>query len=125
MARPPFEPTDETRNLVKELTAVGAPQKLIARKLGIRSPKTLRKHFRDELDLGGMEVNANVAKYLYQNAKAGNVEAQKFWLQCRAGWGRSNNRPAAERAHFIVAQEESGAPPAVDEVLDQDGRDEK
>ena len=34
MARPPFKPTDEQRNLVKELAAVGAPHKLIARKSG-------------------------------------------------------------------------------------------
>jgi hypothetical protein len=108
--RPPFKPTDEQRNLVKELAAVGAPHKLIARKLGIRSPKTLRKHFRDELDLGSMEVNAHVAKYLYQSAKAGNVEAQKSWLRSRAGWGTHTRHATTDRPPFIVAHEEPNEP---------------
>jgi hypothetical protein len=60
---------------VKHLAAVGTPQEQIARKIQIRSEKTLRKYFRDELDFGAMEANANVGGALYKNAMAGNVDA--------------------------------------------------
>jgi hypothetical protein len=49
-------------------------------------PKTLRKHYRDELDLGETKANAQVAGYLYNAAKGGNVTAQIFWLKTRAKW---------------------------------------
>ena len=86
MPPPRLNPTDEQRKKVKALVAVGIPQDEIARQIGVRSPKTLRKHFRDELDRGAMEANASVAGALYNKAVAGDVAAQKFWLMCRAGW---------------------------------------
>jgi hypothetical protein len=52
MARPTFIPTEEQRRTVKSLSAYGIKQEGIARVLGIRSPKTLKKHFREELILG-------------------------------------------------------------------------
>jgi len=33
-------------------------------------PKTLRRWYRDELDLGGTKANAQVARFLYAAAKA-------------------------------------------------------
>ena len=52
MPRPRLQPSDEQRRMVKTLSALGIPQKQIARQVGIRSDKTLRKHFREELDRG-------------------------------------------------------------------------
>ena len=49
-------------------------------------PKTLRKHYRDELDLGETKANAQVAGFLFNSAKNGNVSAQIFWLKTRARW---------------------------------------
>jgi hypothetical protein len=46
----------------------------------------LRKHYRDELDLGETKANAQVGGYLYNAAKGGNVTAQIFWLKTRAKW---------------------------------------
>lgn len=106
MPRPKLEPTTEQRNLVKHLVAVGTPQELIAKRLGIRSEKTLRKHFRDEIDLGAMEANATIAGDLYKSARSGNVDAQKYWLTRRAGWGwrQADLKPAAPPP-FVVARE--------------------
>lgn len=73
----------------------------------MRSPKTLRKYFRDELNQGASEANLTVAQALYKEAKAGNVKAAIFWLASRAGWrdrpdfDRSGARPAP----FIVSLE--------------------
>lgn len=49
-------------------------------------PKTSRKHYRAELDLGETKANAQVAGYLFNAAKGGNVTAQRFWLKTRAKW---------------------------------------
>jgi len=86
MPRPKLTPNEEQRQQVKTLAAVGTPQQDIARRIGIRSEKTLRKYFRDELDLAAMDANANVGGALYNKAMAGNTDAQKFWLERRAGW---------------------------------------
>ena len=86
MPRPRLNPTAEQRLQVKSLAAVGIPQTDIARKIGIRSEKTLRKYFREELDLAAMDANSSVGGALYNKAMEGNTEAQKFWLERRAGW---------------------------------------
>ena len=107
MGRPKFEPTEQDRAAVKLLAAVGTPHESIAKKIGIRSPKTLRRHFRDELDLAAIEANANVGGALYNSAVGGNTEAQKFWLTHRApGWGKSGHRDRFAPAPFVVALEE-------------------
>ena len=88
MARQSFKPTDELRAKVRQLSHVGVPHDDIA-KIVECSPKTLRKHFRRELDLGSAEANAMMGGYLYQNGKDGNVAAQIFWMKSRAGWRES------------------------------------
>jgi hypothetical protein len=106
MPRPKLTPTAEQRAQVKHLAAVGTPHEDIARKIGIRSPKTLRKYYRQELDLAATEANANVGGALYRRAMAGNTDAQKFWLERRAGW-RIWPTPSVTFAPppFIVARE--------------------
>ena len=68
MPRPKLRPDDGQRNLVKSLAACGVPHEQIARRIGLRSPKTLRTHFRRELDDGVSEANYTVAKSLYKSA---------------------------------------------------------
>lgn len=67
------------------MAAYGIPEIDIARVVGI-DPKTLRKHYREELDMGETKANAQVAGYLFNAAKSGNVTAQIFWLKTRAKW---------------------------------------
>jgi hypothetical protein len=67
------------------MTAYGMPQAVIGKLLGF-APKTLRKWFRNELDFGGAQANAEMAGYLFKNGKEGNVVAQIFYLKTRAGW---------------------------------------
>jgi hypothetical protein len=88
MSRIPFKPTPELRTLVKTWAAVGVPQDDIATLIDC-SPKTLRKHFRKELDLGMAEATAVVVRELLRLVQAGNTSAQIFWtkVQCQ-GWSR-------------------------------------
>jgi hypothetical protein len=67
------------------MAAYGIPADDIARVIGVDA-KTLRKHYRDELDLGQTKANAQVAGFLFNSAKNGNVSAQIFWLKTRARW---------------------------------------
>lgn len=81
-----FEPTSDQRRTVKTMAGFGIPHTDIAPFIGIDT-KTLRKHFREELDRGMTEANAKVAQSLFQMATQGkNVAAAIFWMKARAGW---------------------------------------
>lgn len=110
MPRPQLSPTEEQRRLVKSMAAVGMPHERIARKLGIRSPKTLRKHFREELELGMIEADYNVSKTLYTMATSGdNPAATIFYVKTRGLLrdAAAESGPAAPPP-FIVAPEPVG-----------------
>jgi hypothetical protein len=85
MPRRAHQPDPGQRRQVEAMAAYGIPETDISRVVGI-DPKTLRKHYRDELDLGETKANAQVAGYLFNAAKSGNVTAQIFWLKTRARW---------------------------------------
>jgi hypothetical protein len=67
------------------MAAYGIPAVDIAQVVGV-DPKTLRKCYREELDLGETKANAQVAGFLFTAAKSGNVTAMIFWLKTRARW---------------------------------------
>ncbi|MES0386051.1 MAG: hypothetical protein ABUJ98_15890 [Hyphomicrobium sp.] len=83
--RPTYKPTDEQRRTVKAMTGYGIKQCDIAVAMDI-DEKTLRKHYRREMDIGATMATSKVAESLYQNALAGNVAAQIFWMKARADW---------------------------------------
>ena len=80
------------------MAAYGIPETDIAAVLKL-DPKTLRKHYREELDLGHTKANPQVAGFLFNAAKSGNVTAQIFWLKTRARW----KEPPAELRHAAVS----------------------
>lgn len=85
MGRRRHQPDPSQRKQVEAMAAYGIPEIDIARVIGI-DPKTLRKCYRDELDLGETKANAQVAGFLFNSARNGNVTAQIFWLKTRAKW---------------------------------------
>jgi|TARA_Y100000310_G_scaffold304804_1_gene344333 hypothetical protein len=82
---PEFAPTDEDRKMVEQMSAVGIPQEGIARVIGI-DPKTLRKHFRDELDTASIKANAKIGGTLYNKAINGDTTSAIWWSKARMGW---------------------------------------
>jgi hypothetical protein len=108
MPRAQFVPTLEQRRVVKSVAAYGMPQAQIAAVIDLRSEKTLRRHFRKELDLGAAEANSAVAQSLFRMATVDKRPvAAIFWLKCRGGW---RERPAFEHRNtalppFVVSPE--------------------
>jgi hypothetical protein len=111
MPRPKLNPTEEQRRLVKSMAAVGIPHEDIARKLRIHSPKTLRKHFRDELDLGMIDADYKVGKTLFEMATGGDeVAATIFLAKIRRLFREPTEKGAGPTGPppFIVAFEPGG-----------------
>jgi hypothetical protein len=91
-----FQPTEEQRRTAKAMAGFGVPQEDIATFLGIDA-KTLRKHFRAELDRGTIEANVKVAQTLFNMATVDkNVAAAIFWMKARAGW-REKHLPEGDQ----------------------------
>ena len=87
ITKPTFKPTDEERALVEQMCSVGIPQESIC--LVIRDgidDKTLRKHFRRELDTAAIKANAAVAGALYKSALEGSTQAAIWWTKTRMKW---------------------------------------
>ena len=109
MAKPKFVPTEEQKRTVKSMAAYGIKQEGIARVLRFRSPKTLRKHFREELDLGEIEGVAQVAQTHYQMARSGKYPASTIhFLEKRRRWMEepSETGPVAV-PEFVVMEKEA------------------
>ena len=88
MGRRAHRPDERGRRQVEALAAYGVPELDIARVVGI-DPKTLRKHYRDELDLGSTKATARVAEFLFRKATTEGhqcVTAAIFWMKTRGGW---------------------------------------
>jgi hypothetical protein len=85
MARPQFQVTEQARKTVKMMAALGFKHDDISKVLEI-TPKTLRKHFRSELNLGSIEANTKVLQSLFEMATSGkNTAASIFWAKTRCG----------------------------------------
>ena len=84
MPRPSFRVKEEDRKLVQSLAALGIRQDQIAETVGVRSPKTLRKHFRRELNAGLAEATLMVSRVAYDMATSGRYpQMTMFWDKCQ------------------------------------------
>lgn len=82
------EPTAETRKLVESTSGLGLPHEQIAVLVGI-DDKTLRKWYRDELDLGKAKANAKVAQKLFQKATGGDTTSLIWWTKSQMRWSET------------------------------------
>ena len=80
--------------MVKSLAGCGLKQEHIAPLLGLASTTTLRKYFREELERGPVEAQANVRRTLFKLATSGrNPAATMYWLKTRARWSEKGKTP--------------------------------
>ena len=88
MGRCAHRPDAYQRRQVETLAGYGVPETEIASLIGI-DPKTLRRHYRQELDHGHTKANVRVAENLFRKATGDGREAVTaaiFWLKTRAQW---------------------------------------
>lgn len=90
--RPRYKPTPADRNTVLSMAAQGFRHEEIAMCLGDHGidDKTMRRHFRRELDTAATMANATIGGVVFNKAKTGDLGACCFWLKCRAGWREVN-----------------------------------
>ena len=108
MARPEYKPTGKDRSAVQTMAAYGIPQPDIAAVVGC-DEKTLRKHFRQELDTAATQANARVAAALFKKATSdgpSSVAAAIFWLKARAGWQEAKDDIMGKKERRLAAAEE-------------------
>ncbi len=108
MARPSFKATKDQRKLVHSLSAIGVPQEDIAVVIGIRSPKTLRKHFGKDIARGTAEATATISATAYAMASSGKYPwMTRFWLST-VGGGETPLETAASPDRGRDEETESG-----------------
>ena len=80
-------PTPATRELVARSSGLGLPHESIAHLLdGGIDDKTLRKHYRQELDNGKARAHAQVAATLFERAVAGDTALLIFYAKTQLRW---------------------------------------
>jgi hypothetical protein len=88
MGRRAHRPDETSRRQVEAMAGYGVREADIATVLEV-DEKTLRKHYRSELDKGHIKATTKVAENLYRKATGEGREAVTaaiFWLKTRAGW---------------------------------------
>ncbi len=78
------QPTEEQRSRVKALAGLGMPQEEICALVGLRSAKTLRRHYPGELLAGVVEATTKVRQTAFRLAISGRDPGSTiFWLKTR------------------------------------------
>ena len=113
--QPPYEPTEADRTTVQVMVACGLKHEDIAACLGTEGidDKTMRKHFRRELDIGVAKVNALCGQGIVRAMQNGEAWALCFWAKTRMGW--------RETSHTILTGADGGPIAIVDAILDEPG----
>lgn len=103
MDRRHYVPTTKDREMVRLATGHGLTQAEIATVLRV-DVKTLRKHFREELDTGSAVAINAMAQNLWKKAMGDGpaaVTATIFWLKVRAGWKEASAVSEADKTLTI------------------------
>jgi len=88
MARPPFKPTAEQRKMIELLAGTFVPQSVLADTVGLRSTKSLRKHFSKALNAGYAKGIDLVAKTCWEMAQSGKFpQVTEFWVRTMGSAG--------------------------------------
>lgn len=90
--------------LVQQYAMVGIPQEDIAKVLGITA-KTLRKHYREELDVGAIKANAAVGGTLYRMATSGEHPACTiFWGKTKMGLREKEQQIPEDKGDIVLVR---------------------
>ncbi|WP_152662476.1 hypothetical protein [Devosia soli] len=96
--RPSYQPTDKDRRVVEMMAGWAMAEERIAKVIGV-DPKTLRKHFAQELEVGHAKLEAQLAQNLLRIAQGHDRQsliATIFALKTRFGWVEQPPPPREE-----------------------------
>ena len=83
--RKSHKPSERDKEFVRMLAAMNCSHDDIAKKMSI-SDETLRKYYANDIEVGRIDANVQVATRLYQKALQSDNTCMTFWLSRRAGW---------------------------------------
>ena len=97
------KPTNESRKTVESTSGLGLPHEQIALLVGI-DDKTLRKYYREELDLGKAKANGQIAKTLYSKAVGGDTTSLIWWTKTQMKWAETQKHEltGAEGGDLVI-----------------------
>jgi len=97
------KPTNESRKTVETTSGLGLPHEQIALLVGI-DDKTLRKYYREELDLGKAKANGQIAKTLYSKAVGGDTTSLIWWTKTQMKWAETQKHEltGAEGGDLVI-----------------------
>ena len=104
MGRRAHRPDPSGRRQVEAMAGYGIPETDIATVMEV-DPKTLRKHYRKELDKGHIKATAKIAENLYRLATGSGREAVTaaiFWLKTRAGWKETAVQEVSATVRYVA-----------------------
>ena len=104
--RPEHKPTEKDHKTVETMVAVGIPVADICKVIGI-TEKTLRKHYKEELNTAVAKANSQVGKRLFQKCMEGDTPSLIWWTKTRMRWKETK-----------VVEGSSEAPPVFKVVFD-------
>lgn len=84
-------PSAENKRLVETSAGLGLPHEQIGALIGI-DDKTLRKHYRTELDVGKAKASAQIAKTLFNKAQGGDTTALIWWTKAQMRWAETQKQ---------------------------------
>ena len=84
-------PSVENKRLVETSAGLGLPHEQIGALIGI-DDKTLRKHYRTELDVGKAKASAQIAKTLFNKAQGGDTTALIWWTKAQMRWAETQKQ---------------------------------
>jgi len=96
--RPPHKPTEANKKLVEQLSGRGLPHKMIAVLVGLSDDKTLRNHYKEQLETGEAKACAQVAGKLFEKCMAGDTASILFWHKTRMGF-RENSEQVVDQSN--------------------------
>src|SRR6056297_848361 len=125
---PTHKPTDDQRHMVEAMQSYGIPQYEIAKVIGI-DDKTLRKHYRSEIDKGAPLANAKVGRFLF-NAASGDALSDESlkasYADCvRAAifWGKTRMGMSEKTELDLKSSDGSMSPTRIEIVAGDNGED--
>jgi hypothetical protein len=84
-------PSEENKRIVETSAGLGLPHEQIGALIGI-DDKTLRKHYRTELDVGKAKASAQIAKTLFSKAQGGDTTALIWWTKAQMRWAETQKQ---------------------------------